>query len=82
MAITNQYSGWAGGPVFASTILGDAAVVLTAPNYNVVGYPYESAASVIFEEAPFSTTPKPGSMLLLGSGIVALAGCAGRKFML
>lgn len=77
-AVTTQYAGWAGGPVFSGTG-GNQAVILTYPNYNYSGYPYESFPNVIFEGVPFAPAPEPGTLAMFGTGVVGLAGLIRRK---
>jgi PEP-CTERM motif len=77
-SIGSFYAGLPGHPVFS-----DNADVLTYPNYNYVGYPYESSPDVIYE-GPIETspTPEPGTLVMLGSGILAAAGVVRRKLSL
>jgi hypothetical protein len=74
--VTGQYSGWAGHPVFSATG-GNAATILTYPDYNYVGYRYESAPNVIYE----GPAPEPGTLAMLASGVIAVAGVLRRKMM-
>jgi len=80
-SVDNFYAGMPGGPTFS-----DLGVVLTYPNYNYGGYPYDSSPSVIYESSagpgpsPTPPVPEPGTLALFGSGIVGLAGMLRRKF--
>ncbi|MGH9563991.1 MAG: PEP-CTERM sorting domain-containing protein [Terracidiphilus sp.] len=74
-SIGGFYAGLPGSPEFSLN-----ADVLTSPNYNVSGYPFESSPSVIYEggiETPATPAappvPEPGSLLLAGSGLATLA---------
>jgi PEP-CTERM motif len=72
------YASLPGGPVFSNN-----ADILTYPNYNYGGYPYLSAPDVVYEGGTEpSPTPEPGTLVMLGSGILGLAGMARRKMML
>ncbi len=74
-SIGSFYAGLPGHPVFS-----DNADILTAPNYNVAGYPYESAPDVIYEGGiETSPTPEPGTLVMFGSAILAAAGLVRRK---
>ena len=66
--VTGQYAGWAGHPVFTASA-GNAAVVLTYPDYNWAGYPPASNPNVIAE----GPTPEPGTLAMFGSGVIGLA---------
>jgi len=74
--VTGQYAGWAGHPVFPGTA-GNAAVILTYPDYNWQGYPPNSYPNVI-NEAP---TPEPGTLFMFGSAVLGSAGFLRRKLM-
>lgn len=72
------YSGMPGGPVFSTN-----ADILTYPNYNYTGYPYESFPDVIYEgPTEHGATPEPTTLVMLGSGILAAAGVVRRKLSL
>jgi hypothetical protein len=75
-SIGGFYSGLAGHPVWSTN-----SDVLTYPNYNYSGYPYQSFPDVIYEGGTqTSPTPEPGTLLMFGSGVVGLAGMLRRKF--
>ena len=74
--VTGQYSAWAGHPAFSGTG-GNAAVILTYPDYNYVGYPYASAPNVIYE----GPAPEPGTLAMFASGVIGLAGILRRKLV-
>ena len=74
--VLGQYAGWAGHPVFTGTA-GNAATVLTYPDYNFAGYPYASAPNVIFE----GPAPEPGTLAMFASGVFGVAGILRRKLM-
>ncbi len=77
-SIGSYYAGLPGHPVFSNN-----SDVLTAPNYNVSGYPFESSPDVIYEGGvETSPTPEPGTLVMLGSGILAAAGVVRRKLSL
>ena len=59
---------------------GNLGIVLTYPNYNWGGYPYESYPNVI-DELPHAT-PEPGTLMLFGSAALGLAGVIRRKLMM
>lgn len=74
-SIGGFYAAWAGSPVWSHN-----ADVLTYPNYNYPGYPYLTYPDVIYEggTAP-SPTPEPGTLVMLGSGLIGVAGVIRRK---
>jgi hypothetical protein len=72
--VSGQYSAWAGHPVFSATA-GNAAVILTYPNYNFGGYPPASYPNVIYE----GPAPEPGTLAMLASGVIGVAGMLRRK---
>lgn len=74
--VTGQYATWAGHPVFGATA-GNAAAILTYPDYNWVGYPPNSYPNVIYE----GPAPEPGSLALFASGALGVAGLLRRKLM-
>ena len=74
--LTGQYASLAGRPVFSATG-GNAATVLTYPDYNFAGYPYASAPNVIFE----GPAPEPGTLAMFASGVFGVAGILRRKLM-
>jgi len=77
-SIGGFYAGLPGGPVFSKN-----ADVLTYPNYNYSGYPYESFPDVIYEGSTLhSPTPEPGTLLMVGSGVLGLAGVIRKKLSL
>jgi hypothetical protein len=76
-SVLGFYSGMPGGPVFSNN-----ADILTYPNYNYTGYPYLTIPDVVYEGGvSHGPTPEPGTLVMLGSGILGLAGVARRKFM-
>ncbi len=77
-SVGNFYAGMPGAPVFSP-----GADVLTYPNYNYPGYPYESFPSVVYEGGIINNpTPEPSTFIMLGSGILGLAGVVRRKVSL
>ena len=77
-SVGNFYAGMPGGPVFSP-----GADVLTYPDYNYPGYPYESFPSVVYEGGIINNpTPEPGTLAMLGTGVLGLAGLLRRKINL
>lgn len=74
--VIGQYAGWAGHPVFTGTA-GNAAIVLTYPDYNYAGYPPESQPNVIYE----GPAPEPGTLAIFASGVFGMAGILRRKLL-
>jgi hypothetical protein len=73
--VNGQYAGRAGHPVFSGSG-GNAAIVLTYPDYNWVGYPPSTYPNVIYE----GPTPEPGTLAMLATGVIAIAGVLRRNW--
>lgn len=80
-SIGNFYAGLPGSPEFSLN-----ADILTAPNYNVGSYPFESSPDVIYEggiETPATPAtppvPEPNTFLMFGSGLAGMVGMMRRK---
>ena len=65
--VTGQYAAWVGHPLFGGTA-GNAAIILTYPDYNYVGYPPESYPNVIYE----GPTPEPGTLAMFGTSMLGV----------
>ena len=77
-SISSFYANYPGHPVFS-----DNSDVLTYPNYNYSGYPFESSPDVIYEAGvEMGPTPEPGTLVMFGSAILAAAGVVRRKLSL
>lgn len=60
-------------PFFVSVPSGSLRVTWSYQTYNGVGLYY-------FESATFASTPEPASLVLMGTGLLGVLGCARRKF--
>ena len=69
------YAGLPGSPVWSNN-----SDILTYPDYNYVGYPFSSFPDVIFENGTeISSSPEPGTLVMLGTGVIGLGGLLRRR---